>query len=49
MGEITSIRLHRRTKVELDRFKVHPREPYEDVIKRLMGKMKKHEKAKTGL
>lgn len=37
MKEITTIKLSKRTKKELNSFKVHPREPYEDVIKRLIA------------
>ena len=37
MVEITTVKLSKRTKKELDRLKVHPREPYEDVIKRLIA------------
>ncbi|MBO3801954.1 MAG: hypothetical protein QXS21_03855 [Thermoproteota archaeon] len=34
--EYSTIRVSRETKKKLDKMKVHPREPYEDVIKRLM-------------
>ena len=33
---ITTIRLHEAVKKELDRLKIHPREPYEEVIKKLI-------------
>ncbi|MEM4406248.1 MAG: hypothetical protein QXS68_04310 [Candidatus Methanomethylicaceae archaeon] len=32
----STIRVSRATKKKLDELKVHPREPYEDVIKRLI-------------
>ncbi|MFW5912073.1 MAG: nucleotidyltransferase domain-containing protein [Candidatus Hadarchaeota archaeon] len=38
MGDITTIRIHKEIKGELDGFKIHEREPYEDVLKRLMRK-----------
>lgn len=38
MRGVTTIRVHRETKGELDEFKIHDREPYEDVLKRLMKK-----------
>ncbi len=44
MEEITTIKLSKRTKKELNRFKVHPREPYEDVIKKLIAEREKHAK-----
>ncbi len=37
---ITTIALSEKTKSELDKLKVHPREPYEDVIKRLIKNAK---------
>lgn len=53
MKEITTIRVHRGTKEKLDEFKIHDREPYEEVLKRLMkraretSKFMKREKAVT--
>ena len=38
MSEITTIRVHRKTKKLLDEVKVHPRETYEEVILRLIRK-----------
>ncbi len=38
MRGVTTIRVHRETKEELDEFKIHDREPYEEVLKRLMKK-----------
>lgn len=43
MPEITTIRVQRRTKEDLDRFKVHPREPYDDLIRRIMVRVKELE------
>jgi predicted CopG family antitoxin len=40
MGK-TTIAVSMETKEKLDRLKVHPREPYEDVIKRLIAKCEK--------
>lgn len=37
---ITTIAISRETKLKLDKLKVHPREPYEDVIKRLLKNAK---------
>lgn len=37
MSDITTIRLHEETKKKLEKRKVHPREPYEDVLKRLLS------------
>ena len=34
---ITTIRLRASVKDELDKIKVHPRETYEDIIRRLLG------------
>ena len=48
IGEITSIGSPRWAKDELNRFKVHPRETYEDVIKRLMREVKRRGKTPTG-
>jgi len=36
MSEKTTIQISEETKQSLDSLKVHPREPYEDVIKRLL-------------
>jgi len=36
MEKGTTIHVSRGTKERLDKLKVHPREPYEDVIKRLL-------------
>jgi len=36
MGRITTLRVRVETKRMLDEVKVHPRETYEDVIKRLI-------------
>jgi len=38
--EYTTIRVSRELKKRLDNVKVHPREPYQDVIKRLLEKCK---------
>ena len=48
---ITTVKLSKRTKKELDKLKVHPREPYEDVIKRLMAKrgIKPFKKSNKGM
>jgi len=44
---ITTIRLNEAVKKELDRLKIHPREPYEEVIKKLiLLKKKQKEKIK---
>lgn len=40
-NEFTTIAITKQTKNKLDELKVHEREPYEDVIKRLMEKAKK--------
>jgi len=37
----TTIAVSKETKKKLDRLKVHPREPYEDVIKRLIERWEK--------
>ncbi|MGQ9513891.1 MAG: DUF7557 family protein [Thermoproteota archaeon] len=37
----TTIAISKEVKKELDRLKVHPREPYEDVIKRLIERSRK--------
>ncbi|MEM3882122.1 MAG: hypothetical protein QXO23_01860 [Candidatus Methanomethyliaceae archaeon] len=37
----STIRVSRSTKKKLDELKVHPREPYEDVIKRLIERCEK--------
>ena len=42
MGYNTTIKVTKRTKAALDRLKVHRREPYEDVIKRLIAGRKEH-------
>jgi predicted CopG family antitoxin len=34
----TTIHVSKETKEKLDKLKIHPREPYEDVIKRLIEK-----------
>lgn len=44
MKEITTIRVHRKTKEKLDEFKIHDREPYEEVLKRLMKKVRETNK-----
>jgi len=36
MKEMTTIQVSKETKAKLEKLKVHPREPYEDVIKRLL-------------
>jgi len=36
--KMTTIAISEETKEKLDRLKVHPREPYEDVIKKLIEK-----------
>lgn len=38
--EYATIRVSRELKKRLDNVKVHPREPYQDVIKRLLEKCK---------
>ena len=38
---ITTIAISEKTKMELDKLKKHPREPYEDVVKRLIENIKK--------
>jgi predicted transcriptional regulator len=38
MGEITTIKLDKKTKEKLDKLKMHPRETYEQVILRLIEK-----------
>lgn len=51
--DVTTIRVHKETKAKLDDFKIHDREPYEEVLNRLMKKAKetnkfsKREKAAT--
>jgi len=40
MKEMTTIAVSKETKARLDELKVHPREPYEDIIKRLLEKCK---------
>ena len=37
----STIAISKEVKEKLDRLKVHPREPYEDVIKRLIEKWEK--------
>lgn len=44
MNDVTTIRIHKGTKEELDDFKVHDREPYEEVLKRLMKETRKKDK-----
>jgi predicted nucleotidyltransferase len=44
MNEVTTIRVHRSTKEELDDFKIHEREPYEEVLKRLMKEARESDK-----
>ncbi|MEM4004669.1 MAG: BfmA/BtgA family mobilization protein [Desulfurococcaceae archaeon] len=39
---MTTIKVSVETKKRLDKLKVHPREPYEDVIKRLLEFYEKH-------
>lgn len=39
--QITSIQLSVETKQRLDKAKIHPRETYEDVIKRLLNKVER--------
>jgi hypothetical protein len=39
--EYSTIRVSTATKKKLDKLKVHPREPYEDAIKRLIAKCEK--------
>jgi len=41
---ITTIRLNEAVKKELDKLKIHPREPYEEVIKKLILLEKKKSK-----
>ncbi|MHC1627881.1 MAG: DUF7557 family protein [Candidatus Nezhaarchaeales archaeon] len=41
----TTIQVSRELKAELDKLKVHPREPYEDVLKRLVKAYKEKEKS----
>lgn len=45
MVDVTTLRIHKGTKKELDKFKIHPREPYEEVLKRLMKKTRKDKEA----
>jgi hypothetical protein len=40
-GEYSTIRVSAATKKRLDELKIHPREPYEDVVKRLIEKCEK--------
>ncbi len=37
---ITTIAVSEKTKYELNKLKIHPREPYEDVIKRILKEVK---------
>lgn len=39
--KVTTIKLSQEVKAKLDKLKVHPRETYEDVVKRLIGKKQK--------
>lgn len=41
MNDVTTLRTHKKTKEELKEFKKHPREPYEEVLKRLMKEARK--------
>ena len=41
----TTIQISKELKDELDKLKVHPREPYEDVLKRLVKAYKEREKS----
>lgn len=41
MNEITTIRITNKTKKMLDEIKIHPRETYEQVILRVISKIKK--------
>lgn len=36
MGEFVSVRISKKTKKRLDERKIHYKEPYEDVVKRLL-------------
>lgn len=45
MADITTIRLSKETKGELDGLKIHPREPYEDVLERLIEGAKEGRKS----
>jgi len=40
----TTIRLNEAVKQELDKLKIHPREPYEEVIKKLIEMQKEQTK-----
>ena len=44
MAMRTTIAVSKETKKILDRLKIHPREPYEDVIRRLIEQKKEAEK-----
>lgn len=44
MNDVTTIRIHQETKKELDEFKVHEREPYEEVLERLMKEIRETDK-----
>ena len=41
MEKVTTIRVREETKKRLDELKIHRREPYEEVILRLIKKIKK--------
>ena len=43
-GKITTIAVEEEIKKKLDELKVHPKEPYNDVIKRMIEKMQKEVK-----
>lgn len=43
MENVTTIRVHKETKEKMDRFKIHEREPYEDVLERLMRKAEEND------
>lgn len=40
MKEITTVRLTKKTRAAVDKFRIHPRETIEDIIKRLVKKAK---------
>jgi predicted CopG family antitoxin len=42
MGRKTTIQVDESIKARLDKLKLHPREPYSDVIKRLLEFYEKH-------
>lgn len=44
--KVTSIRCKESTVKELRSFEIHPREPHEEIILRLIKKLKKEEKKK---